>query len=239
MARRLLHLRAHVAGLSQRFAPRLLPSRPYISDMRRSAFSDHLLRSLRSEISSCRAPSPPPSAAPFAVDDRPGEQWIRLRRAFGGGDDDDDEEEEVRVDATMVDGATAPTRSGEVAEDAAGPQLRMHISVNVEVIKAVRPDLALTFECSAWPDEMEVERVYPVHRGGPVATQQYMGRQFSELDDEMQSAVHDYLEHRGVNDELAAFLHSYMENKEQTELVRWFKNMECFIKREAISSRRF
>lgn len=53
----------------------------------------------------------------------------------------------------------------------------------------------------------------------------------SELDDEMQSTVHDYLEHRGVNDELAAFLHSYMENKEQTELVRWFKNVECFIKK--------
>ncbi|BAF23813.1 uncharacterized protein At2g39795, mitochondrial [Oryza sativa Japonica Group] len=233
MARRLLRLRAHAAGLSQRLAPRLLPSRPYISDMRRSAFSDRLLRSLRSEISSRRAPSPPPSAAPFAVDDRPGEQWIRLRRAFGG--DDDDEKEEVRVDATMVDGATAPTRSGEVAgagpDDAAGPQLRMHISVNVEVTKAARRDLALTFECSAWPDEMEVERVYPVRRGGPAAAQQYMGRQFSELDDEMQSTVHDYLEHRGVNDELAAFLHSYMENKEQTELVRWFKNVECFIKK--------
>ncbi|KAF0919826.1 hypothetical protein E2562_031684 [Oryza meyeriana var. granulata] len=230
MARRLLHLRAHVAGLSQRCAPtapRLVPSHPYISDMRRSAFADRLLRSLRSEISSCRpgpAPSPPPSA-PFAVDDRPGEQWIRLRRAF------DDEEEEVRVDATMVDGATAPTRSGEVAGPDAGRPLRLHISVHVEVTKAARPELALTFECSAWPDELEVERVYPARRGGPAPVQQYMGRQFRELDEEMQSSVHDYLEHRGVNDELAAFLHSYMENKEQTELVRWLKNVEGYIKK--------
>ena len=40
-----------------------------------------------------------------------------------------------------------------------------------------------------------------------------------ELDEEMQTAVRDYLEERGVNDELAAFLHTDMENKEQTELV--------------------
>ncbi|KAE8811464.1 hypothetical protein D1007_11850 [Hordeum vulgare] len=80
-----------------------------------------LLRSLRSEISSCRpepAPQVPPSVAPFAVDDRTGEQYIRLRRAFG--------EEEVRVDASMVDGAVAPTRSGVAAENG-GPPDRMHI----------------------------------------------------------------------------------------------------------------
>ena len=52
-----------------------------------------------------------------------------------------------------------------------------------------------------------------------------------ELDEEMQSAMRDYLEERGVNDELAAFLHTYMENKEQTELVRWLKNVECYLKK--------
>lgn len=47
----------------------------------------------------------------------------------------------------------------------------------------------------------------------------------------MQGAVRDYLEQRGVNDELAEFLHSYMENKEQTELVRWLRNVECYLKK--------
>uniref|UniRef100_A0A453D806 Mitochondrial glycoprotein n=6 Tax=Aegilops tauschii subsp. strangulata TaxID=200361 RepID=A0A453D806_AEGTS len=224
MARRLLHLRSRLQAL----APRLVPSRQYMSDMRRSVFLDRLLRSLRSEISSCRAepaPRPPPSAAPFALDDRPGEQWVRLRRAFG-----EQQEEEVRVDASMVDGAVAPTRSGVAAEDG-GPQDRMHISVHVEVSKPARPDFALKFECSAWPEEMDVERVFPVRRSGPTPEQQYMGRQFRELDEEMQTAVRDYLEQRGVNDELAAFLHTYMENKEQTELVGWLKNIECYLKK--------
>ena len=52
----------------------------------------------------------------------------------------------------------------------------------------------------------------------------------SELDEEMQSAVRDYLEQRGVNDELAAFLHAYMENKEHAELIRWLKNIELHVK---------
>jgi complement component 1 Q subcomponent-binding protein len=52
----------------------------------------------------------------------------------------------------------------------------------------------------------------------------------SELDEEMQSAVQDYLERRGVNDDLAAFLHAYMENKEHNELTRWLKNVEYHVK---------
>ena len=173
MARRLLHLRPHLVALP----PRLLPSRQYMSDMRRSAFLDRLLRSLRSEISSCRAkPAPPlpPSATQFTVDDRPGEQWVRLRRAFSASEGGD--EEEVKVDATMVDGAVPPTRSGAEAEDGGPP--RMHISVHVEVSKPARPDLALSFDCSAWPEEMDVERVFPVRRSGPTPEQQYMGCQF-------------------------------------------------------------
>jgi complement component 1 Q subcomponent-binding protein, mitochondrial len=52
----------------------------------------------------------------------------------------------------------------------------------------------------------------------------------SELDEEMQSAMREYLERR-VDDDLAAFLHSYVENKEHSELVRWMKNIESCIKK--------
>ncbi|KAK3121805.1 hypothetical protein QOZ80_8BG0661170 [Eleusine coracana subsp. coracana] len=232
LARRLLRLRPHLGTLplpAPTNPPRLLPSRTYISDMRRSAFVDRLLRGLRSEISvltNAIPPTPPAPPAKFSLDERPGEQWIRLSRAFpaaeGGG-----AEEEVRVDATLVDGALPPTRSG---ADTGGPP-RLHISVRVQVSKAARPGVALTFMCSAWPDEMEVERVFPERRDGQAPLQPYMGRQFSELDEEMQSAVRDFLEQRGVDDDLAAFLHSYMENKEHSELVRWLKNVEYYIKK--------
>ncbi|KAF8779078.1 hypothetical protein HU200_003046 [Digitaria exilis] len=229
LARRILCLRPHRVALPlpSPIPPRLLPSRTYISDMRRSAFIDRLLRSVRSEISLLANSNPPPSPpapAPFAVEDRPGEQWARLRRVFPSADG---EEEEVKVDASLVDGALPPSRSG---ADTGGPP-RLHITVKVEVSKAARPGVALNFECSAWPDEIEVQRIFPVRRGGPVPVQQYVGRQFSELDEEMQTAVRDYLEKRGVDDDLATFLHAYMENKEHTELIRWLKNIESHIKK--------
>ncbi|TVU05713.1 hypothetical protein EJB05_48892, partial [Eragrostis curvula] len=234
LLRRLLRLRPHLGTLPLPSPPppRLLPSRTYISDMRRSAFVDRLLRGLRSEISflaNTTPPAPPAPPAAFSLDERPGEQWIRLNRAFpaaeGGGGEEG--EEEVRVDATLVDGALPPTRSG---AETGGPP-RYHISVRVEVSKAARPGVALTFVCSAWPDEMEVERVFPVRRDGPTPARQYVGREFRELDEEMQTAVREFLEQRGVDDDLAAFLHSYVESKEHSELVRWLKNVEGYIKK--------
>jgi complement component 1 Q subcomponent-binding protein, mitochondrial len=179
LARRLLRLRPHLdTFLFPAPTPlRLLPSRTYISDMRRSAFVDRLLRGLRSEISfladsTPQAPPAPPES--FSLDERPGEQWIRLSRAFPAAEGGGEAEEEVRVDATLVDGALPPTRSG---ADTGGPP-RLHISVRVEVSKAARPGVVLTFMCSAWPDEMEVERVFPVRSDGPAPVQQYVGRQF-------------------------------------------------------------
>jgi len=53
----------------------------------------------------------------------------------------------------------------------------------------------------------------------------------SELDEEMQNALRDYLEQRGVTDDLAAFLHAYMAKKEHTEVTRWLKNIERHIKK--------
>ena len=52
-----------------------------------------------------------------------------------------------------------------------------------------------------------------------------------ELDEEMQDTLLEYLEERGVNDELAGFLHGYMANKDRTELVRWLRNIETYVKK--------
>jgi complement component 1 Q subcomponent-binding protein, mitochondrial len=95
-----------------------------------------------------------------------GEQWIHLSCTFSAAEGSG--EVEVRVDVTLVDGAMPPTRSG---TDTDGPP-RMHISIRLDVSKAARPGVVLTFMCSAWSDKMEVERVFPCSQ------QQYAGRQF-------------------------------------------------------------
>ncbi|KAK8954991.1 hypothetical protein KSP39_PZI002356 [Platanthera zijinensis] len=231
----------------------LSSSRSYISEMRRSALKDNLLRILRTEITyefehrsprlviyptniqSIAAPfenstfsdsrlnpgsflQSPTSFDSFFVEDNPGEQWIRLKRKYG-------EAEDIKIDATMFDGAT-PQRLPAAAGGEEEP--RLHISLIVEVSKGEASGSVLQFVCSAWPDSLDVEKVFPVSRG-PAALRPFMGPHFKELDDELQAALRSYLEERGVNDDLAEFLHEYMENKDKTEVIRWMKNVEAYV----------
>ena len=104
---------------------------------------------------------PPRSFKSFAVEDRPGEQWVSLRSRAGA-------DEEVKVEATMFDGAAEP-----LPEDAPlfrrveslerGP--RLHLSLIVEV---TRGDRVLGFICSAWPDELAVRHVLALRAGSGI-----------------------------------------------------------------------
>jgi complement component 1 Q subcomponent-binding protein len=127
LARRLLRLRPHLGALPlpSPSPPCFLPSHTYISDLRRSAFIDRLLRSIRSEISmldDSTPPLPPPPPAPFAVEDPRASSGPTCARVFPAAEG---EEEEVTVDATLVDDALPPTRSG---ADTGGPPW-LHITV--------------------------------------------------------------------------------------------------------------
>ncbi|CAN6218694.1 unnamed protein product [Urochloa humidicola] len=188
----------------------------------RSPLDDRLHRLLRSEITYIaerRPPYPPPrSFKSFAVEDRPGEQWVRLRA-------------EVKVEATMFDGATEP-----LPEDAPlfhrveslerGP--RLHLSLIVEV---TRGDRVLGFICSAWPDELAVRHVLTLKASADAASTDGArgGRNFEKLGAEEREAVTKFLKEREVDEELAGFLHDYMANKEKMELLRWLKTVESFL----------
>ncbi|XP_042462696.1 uncharacterized protein At2g39795, mitochondrial-like isoform X2 [Zingiber officinale] len=226
MAHRLLASGAH-RHLKSLASSSSVSSRSYISEMRHSAFREKLLRILRTEIAyegeSRPALNPAVDFGPFNVDHRPGEKWIQLRRSYG--------REDIKIDATMFDGAAPSTRSAAAAGEADPSDARLHISLMVEVSKGDASEFVLQFSCSAWPDDLEVDNFFPV-RHGNVALKQYMGLNFRELDEEVQDAVREYLEKRGVNEELAVFLHGYMANKDRTELLRWLSNIENFVKKQ-------
>ncbi|KAF3338997.1 Mitochondrial glycoprotein [Carex littledalei] len=206
-------------------------TRSLITGMRRSALKETLLRALRSEISyeSSHLPTSPLETHfnSFTIDPREGEQWVSLTRS--------DDREEIKIDATLFDGSAPETRSGDVSD---GSNQRLHITLAVEVSKKdsdSEPEsesggIIMQFLCSAWPDAMDVDRVYAGPRG-IYAIKPYMGPEFKDLDEEVQKAVQDYLEQRGVNDELAAFLHKYAANKDRTEHVRWLQNIESYMKK--------
>ncbi|XP_056161947.1 uncharacterized protein At2g39795, mitochondrial-like isoform X1 [Syzygium oleosum] len=212
---------------------RRAPSRSYISDMRKSAFEGNILRLLRNEIQ-CeleRAPSAKPvdRFGPFTVDDRPGEQWIRLKRKFGGNED-------INIEATMFDGAIPASKTaGGLGED-----VELHISFVVNITKDKGSNV-LEIMCSAWPDSIEINKLL-VRGCQRMPSGLYTGPGFKsviisicrELDDELQDALYDFLEERGVDDELAVFMHQYMANKDKTEFIKWMDTVKHFVEKKTI-----
>ncbi|CAM0953003.1 unnamed protein product [Alopecurus aequalis] len=168
---------------------------------------------------------PPTSFKSFAVEDRPGEQWVRLRAAHRGT-------EEIKIDATMFDGAAEPGpdaslfRRVEALEQ--GP--RLHLSLIVEVARA---DRVLGFICSAWPDDLTVRHVLTLKGAGTAAAASgdRSGRDFAKLEPREREAVKKFLQEREIDAELAEFLHDYVANKEKMELLRWLKTVESFVEK--------
>uniref|UniRef100_A0A0E0EUU6 Uncharacterized protein n=1 Tax=Oryza meridionalis TaxID=40149 RepID=A0A0E0EUU6_9ORYZ len=223
LVRRALSLTAAAAAASS-------PAKPSFSTAiapLRSPMDDRLLRLLRSEInyiSERRPPYPPPKAfKSFGVEDRPGEQWVRLRATRGAQD------EEVKVDATMFDGAAVPPPDAplfrRVESLERGP--RLHLSLIVEVSRA---DRVLGFICSAWHDELVVRHVLTLRDADGSSTSSG-GRDFVKLEARERESVRKFLQEREVDDELAEFLHDYMANKEKMELLRWLKTVESFVEK--------
>ncbi|XP_030522037.1 uncharacterized protein At2g39795, mitochondrial-like [Rhodamnia argentea] len=196
------------------------PSRTYISEMRKSAFEGTILRLLRNEIQYELERSPPAKPVgrfgPFTVDDRPGEQWIRLKRKFG-------ENEYINIEATMFDGAIPASKNAA----GIGEDVELHISFVVKITKD-KDSNVLEIMCSAWPDSIEIKKLL-VHGCQRMPSSLYTGPGFKELDDELQDALYDFLEERGVDDELAVFLHQYMANKDKTEFIKWMDTVKHFV----------
>ncbi|XP_021769420.1 uncharacterized protein At2g39795, mitochondrial-like [Chenopodium quinoa] len=187
----------------------------------RSPFDSNIIRIIRTEVEyqTEYAPpqEPPASFSFFSIEDRPGEQFVRLRRKFG-------EKEDIKIEATMFDGCVSDPKTG---DDADGEDTRLHISLLVDIYKGEGSD-GLGFVCSAWPDGLEIMKVYMLH-GNKLLPKAHMGPNIRKLDPKLRKALHQYLEARGVDGELSVFLHHYMVNKDRTELLRWLETVKCFV----------
>ncbi|GLT74951.1 hypothetical protein SLA2020_467130 [Shorea laevis] len=194
-------------------------ARNYISEMRKSALEDNILRLLRNEIQYELERSPPKQPVTkfnsFTVDDRPGEQWIRMQRKFR-------DKEDIRIEATMFDGSIPASKSDGTEDD-----VELHISLIVNISKEDDGDV-LEITCSAWPDSIEIINLF-IRRHKRTKRKPFIGPEFKELDDELQDSLYEFLEERGIDDNLAVFLHEYMKNKDKTEFSSWLENVKSFI----------
>ncbi|KAK2378449.1 Mitochondrial glycoprotein family protein [Trifolium repens] len=204
--------------------PRIISRRTYISEMRKEAFEGQISRLLRTEIQ-YELHSSPPSNPPtnkfgsFLVDGRPGDRWVTLKRQFA--------DENIKVEVTMFDGAVpAPKKSGGVAN---ADEVQLHITLIVNISKG--DGSVLEIMCSAWPDNIEIKRLF-IRTNKKMSAEPYAGPDFEELDDELQESLYDFLEARGINDELAKYLHQYMKHKDKTELIGWMEKVKSFNERK-------
>ncbi|KAL1809752.1 hypothetical protein ACET3Z_026742 [Daucus carota] len=199
-------------------------SRSYISEMRRSAFEGNIQRLLRNEIQYELERSIPDQPVQkydeFTVDERPGEQWIRLSRKFG-------ENEEIKVEVTMFDGAVPVKKKGGVDTD---DNVELHITMIVDIFKG-DGNSVLEFVCSAWSSSIQIQKVF-MRAHDRMTGHPYTGPIFKDVDDSLQDSLYDYLETRGINDDLAGFLHAYIKNKDKSEFIRWMGNVSDFIRTE-------
>lgn len=83
------------------------------------------------------------------------------------------EHEDIKIEVTMFDGCMSVPRTG---DDQVGEDLRLHISVIVDISRKDGSD-ALEFVCSAWPDTLEIHKIYVLNRDNAVA-RPYMGPDF-------------------------------------------------------------
>ncbi|KAJ6862192.1 hypothetical protein NC652_039130 [Populus alba x Populus x berolinensis] len=199
--------------------------RPYSADNKitKSPFEANILRIIDKEIDYQSEYAPPYQPEmrfhSFTVEDRSGEQWMIMRGKY-------DDIEDVKLEVTMFDGYVTVPKLG---DDASGEDVRLHISFIVDVSKGDGGE-NLEFLCSAWPDRLEIQKVYLL-RGEKMPGRPYMGPDFRKLNKELQKRLREYLEARGVNDELSFFLHDYMLNKDRIELIQWLGKVKSFVEK--------
>ncbi|KAL9231983.1 hypothetical protein vseg_007136 [Gypsophila vaccaria] len=218
------------------YFPQFLTSQPHfrhfsssnvgdvVSEARKSHTHKFLLDRLRNEIQYEHDHSPPyqpPSEFNgFKVDERRGEQWISLRKKYG-------KREEIKVEVTTFDGSSPLTEVGSIP-GLPGEEVHLHITMVINIFKE-GSNQVLEFICSAWPDSLEVEKLFVRERSRLPTNKPYTGPPFWELDDQLQDELNIFLEERGIDSDLCAFLHSYIGHKDKAEYLRWLESIESVI----------
>ncbi|KAH1119512.1 hypothetical protein GLYMA_17G216700v4 [Glycine max] len=136
----------------------------------KSPFDSNIIRILRNEIEYQEEYAPPHQPETqfnsFTVEERRGEQVVTIKGKFG-------EFEDVKIEATMFDWCEHVPACG---DDSSGVNMRLHLSLIVDIAKG-DGDSELEFVCSAWPDCLNVEKVYMLRRGR-MAARPYVGPDF-------------------------------------------------------------
>ncbi|RKP24664.1 mitochondrial glyco protein [Syncephalis pseudoplumigaleata] len=191
----------------------------------------------------------------FTIQDAPGKDEVHLTRSFGNEkitvsfsiSDINEAQESQQMDADLESlekelqeenpEAAARVRSdlNEYAEDEALDTFPVEIQVAVEKAGSG----VLKFDALCESGEILISSV--IHYGDAATATadtaeanwkrrgMYVGPQFGQLEEDLQTKFEGYLEERGIDTGLAMFIPLYIEYKEQNEYVSWLKNVKSFV----------
>ncbi|KAL9662912.1 hypothetical protein QQ045_027747 [Rhodiola kirilowii] len=148
----------------------------------------------------------------FKIEDNPGAKTLSLKRKFRN--------EQITVIVDM------PNITTDVKEGDGDDQDQVSVPLTVIVEKGL--SLRLEFGLTAYVDEIVVE--YMVTKNLNITNHgvPYEGRDFRDLEENMQKAIFEYLAVRGIGPNVTCFLIAYMMTKGGTEYVQWLKNIRLF-----------
>ncbi|PKU81539.1 Uncharacterized protein MA16_Dca007646 [Dendrobium catenatum] len=188
---------------------------------------ENLMNVLQSEIECVKEPKDPgqeiivPKEFPFEIIDSHGDQTITLKREYNN--------ESIQVTVYMNLDIERDDRQDENVDHQEGSEVQPNISLHITVDKG--QGFILEFGCKLNSNELEIESM--ASRSDHFDTQgAYQGPVFSDLDENLQKALHKYLEVRGIkSSSLHSFLYEYMINKDEREYLKWLKNLKEFLLR--------
>ncbi|RRT84725.1 hypothetical protein B296_00010992 [Ensete ventricosum] len=163
-----------------------------------------------------------PEDLPFEIVDNPGDQAVFLKREFAG--------ENIQVTVSMnFDKRNDLEEIDEDDDDDERNENSMEPTLYLVVTIDKGEGSLLEFCCNLNSDDLEIEGMVMKKRDDVDGQSAYQGPKFSDLDENLQKALHRYLEARGIKNSLFDVLHKYMSNKDERESLRWLKNMKGLI----------
>lgn len=168
-----------------------------------------------------------PEGFPFQIEDKQGTNVVRLSRTYQG-------KELIEVTVSMPSLVTGDHNEEEEEEEdpeeQGQSQSQPHIPLVVRVSKENKGAPTLEFACTAYPDEVVIDSMSVIEgEDGKEEVLAYEGPEFNDLDENLQKALHKYLELRGITPLNTNFLHEYMINKDSREYLLWLRNLKAFL----------
>ncbi|KAK9158884.1 hypothetical protein Scep_005458 [Stephania cephalantha] len=205
-----------------------LPGARFASSSSKPSLDQDLIRVIDSEIQCAEEEEEEnrnsveeiPDGFPFEIVDNRGERTVSLRREYEG--------EVIDVEVHMpdyVDDNEEGNDENENAEDGGESSMAMVATI------CKRDGTCLELGCTAYADDISIDSLIVKNADTSEDVDAYEGPEFSALDEQLQKALHKYLEIRGIEPSTTNFLHEYMIKKDGKEYLMWLKEVKKFIEK--------